>query len=376
MASEERQFEYERQRTECEVQKEVCKGCLVEGNLQQQTNDRKQGIADGKGKELPVDRQTKWRILEVDWNNQGPIHSLCNNNEIAEGKDNTPNQSPTEESNTPRLVEINLTEETVDDKCIWEDLAVIARIIGPKKSKQSINPWIKENWGDQVAVKFLPKGFFVAIFTEKGTRDQILSSKNWFFEKLPLYIQPWAPNFNPTKLAVYETPVWIRLFNLPIKYWGDQCLEKIGRTLGTLLEIDEEIIESDSYIYARMKIAAVEQIPSHIKLRTINGIWKQGIEIEKELFVCQRCGSKTHQAKRCRIFVHRAYNTKQRTEDKEKALWLKKINEQKQRPTAVNKSLPDASVCPVPNSQPCQIESEINNVERVAIPSQEMSPII
>ncbi|GLJ25045.1 hypothetical protein SUGI_0479320 [Cryptomeria japonica] len=139
-----------------------------------------------------------------------------------------PNQSPAEKSSTSRPVEIDLTEEFIDDNCMWEDLAVIARIIGSKKSRQNINHWIKGNWGNQVVVKFISKGFFVAIFTEKGTRDQILSSKNWFFDNLPLYIQPWTPNFNLTRLVVYKTTVWIRMFNLPIEYWGDQCLEKIG----------------------------------------------------------------------------------------------------------------------------------------------------
>ncbi|GLJ54276.1 hypothetical protein SUGI_1164330 [Cryptomeria japonica] len=38
---------------------------------------------------------------------------------------------------------------------------------------------------------------------------------------------------------MYDKPVWIRLYNLPIEYWGDINLEKIGHYLGTLLEIDE-----------------------------------------------------------------------------------------------------------------------------------------
>ncbi|GLJ49828.1 hypothetical protein SUGI_1058610 [Cryptomeria japonica] len=119
-----------------------------------------------------------------------------------------------------------------------------------KKPRRSITPWIEENWGSHVVVKFLSKGFFVVVFAEKGARDQTLNSINWYFDSLPLYIQPCTPNFNPLNLAIYENLVWIRLFNLPIKYWGDLCLEKIGRTLGTLLEIDENIIETDSYVYA------------------------------------------------------------------------------------------------------------------------------
>ncbi|GLJ22583.1 hypothetical protein SUGI_0425070 [Cryptomeria japonica] len=290
-----------------------------------------------------------------------------------EEKNDAPHQNSVEESITSRLVAIDLTEEVVDDNCIWEDLAIIARIIGPKKPRQNITPWIEENWGSQVVVKFLRKGFFVAIFTEKGARDQTLNSKNWFFDNLPLYIRPWTPNFNPLNLEIYETPVWIRLFNLPIEYWGDPCLEKIGRTLGTLLEIDEDIIENYSYIYARLKIIAVKQIPPHINLITSNGLWKQGIEIEKELFDCQKCGSKTHQAKNCRIFVRRAYSNKQRTKDKEKVMWLKKMNEQNRRPPATNKPLPDASTYLELNPQPRQVEPEMINVERVALPSQVLS---
>ncbi|GLJ36205.1 hypothetical protein SUGI_0726750 [Cryptomeria japonica] len=230
---------------------------------------------------------------EDEWNNQGPKHTCCNNDDISKEKDDAPNQNTTKGSNTPRRVEIDLTEEAIDDKGIWEDLAVIARIIGPKKSRRIINPWIKNNWDSQTVVKFLLKGFFVAIFTEKGIRDQILSSKSWYFENFSLYIQPWTPNFNPLKLTVYETPVWIKLYNLPIEYWGDSSLEKIG---------------------------------------------------------CSR------------------------KEDKEKAIWLKKVNEQKQKPPKI-KPLLDARMHPEPNPQPCQVKSEINNVEGAVIPSQILFPM-
>ncbi|GLJ29641.1 hypothetical protein SUGI_0584460 [Cryptomeria japonica] len=168
-------------------------------------------------KKQSEDSQTKRRILEDDWNNKGPKYTCCNNDDISMEKDDAPNQNTFNGSNSSRRVEIDLTEEAIDDK-----------------------------------------GFFVAIFTEKGIRDQILSSKNWYFDNFPLYIQSWTPNFNPLKLAVYETLVWIKLYNLPIEYWGDSSLEKIGRMLGTLLEIDEEIIENDSYIYVGMKIVAVK----------------------------------------------------------------------------------------------------------------------
>ncbi|GLJ23932.1 hypothetical protein SUGI_0454810 [Cryptomeria japonica] len=57
----------------------------------------------------------------------------------------------------------------------------------------------------------------------------------------------------------------------------------IGRSLGTLLEIDEEIVEGDLYTYARLKVAAIRTIPPEIMLHIADGNWKQQIEIEKEI---------------------------------------------------------------------------------------------
>ncbi|GLJ24945.1 hypothetical protein SUGI_0477430 [Cryptomeria japonica] len=142
--------------------------------------------------------------------------------------------------------------EISTEKVPWEDFAVIARIIGPKLSRVEINNWVSKNWGDDIVVKYIPKGFFVFVFSQESERCRILNQENWFVNGNPIYLQPWSLNFDPTPLAVYDSPVWIQLYNLLIEYWDDVVLEKIGRSLGTLLEVDEEIIENDLYKFARL----------------------------------------------------------------------------------------------------------------------------
>ncbi|GLJ49019.1 hypothetical protein SUGI_1034140 [Cryptomeria japonica] len=122
---------------------------------------------------------------------------------------------------------IDLSMEISAEKALWEDFAVIARIVGPKMSRMEINNWEAE-------------------------RCRILNQENWFVNGNPIYLQPWTPNFNPTLLVVYDSLVWIRLYNLPIESWDDVVLEKIGRSLGTLLEIDEQIIENNLYKFVRL----------------------------------------------------------------------------------------------------------------------------
>lgn len=80
------------------------------------------------------------------------------------------------------------------------------------------------------------------------------------------------------------------MYNFPLEFWGDLSLDCIRRSLGTLLEIDESIIEQDSYLYVRIKLAAVKEILEFIFLKVGDMIWKQHIEVEVPTLECMRCG--------------------------------------------------------------------------------------
>ncbi|GLJ51694.1 hypothetical protein SUGI_1098710 [Cryptomeria japonica] len=147
--------------------------------------------------------------------------------------------------------------------------------------------------------------FFIILFEEGVVRDNILNQQNWFVNKHALYLQPWTPNFNPIPLVHYFAPIWIKLYNLPIKYWGDGFLEKVGRTIGTLLEVDVDD-EANLRKYAKLRVATVRCIPKIITLLTVNGEWRQQLEIEKEIHQCQRCGSRMHGEMDCQMFVRKA----------------------------------------------------------------------
>ncbi|GLJ36630.1 hypothetical protein SUGI_0736970 [Cryptomeria japonica] len=292
-------------KAECEKLKSLCARLKAECEKQRnqedcQTQNNKDIIRDSRHKEHPV----KWKVLQVKWDDY--IDSQKTKKTDANPK------APTVENKAAYInklggIEIDLTEEVEDVRDAWDGFAIIARVIRPKQTRQTINSWAEVNWGRQVVLKFLPKGFFVTVFAESHERDHVLKSKNWFIGDHPVYMQPWMPNFNHMKLALYEKPVWVRLFNLPIKYWGDSSLEWISRNLGTLLEIDEEIIEKDLYTYARMKIAVVQKITDHITLVTANGKWRQSVEVEDDINPCYKCGSLLHQGGNCKLYVHKAY---------------------------------------------------------------------
>ncbi|GLJ42725.1 hypothetical protein SUGI_0885840 [Cryptomeria japonica] len=127
---------------------------------------------------------------------------------------------------------------------LWDKLAMICRVVGPKIERRKIKSWIEGNWHANMVIKFIPKDYFIIIFAIEEEKGKVLQSGNWFIDNHPIYMQPWFPNFDQVPLAFYESPIWIGLYNLSIEYWGESSLEKIGRMLGTLLEIDEKIVEN------------------------------------------------------------------------------------------------------------------------------------
>ncbi|GLJ48540.1 hypothetical protein SUGI_1024060 [Cryptomeria japonica] len=167
---------------------------------------------------------------------------------------------------------VDLREEIDEDSHLWNNHAVIARIIGLNWSRKNIKIWVAISWGDHVVIKFISRGFFVVLFENQTDRDRILNQENWFANKHAVYLQPWEPNFNPIPLLVYSSPIWINLYNLPIEYWGESYLEKIGRMLGTVLEIDFDD-EEDLCKLVKIKVVAVKKIPEYICLQTANGVY-------------------------------------------------------------------------------------------------------
>ncbi|GLJ14761.1 hypothetical protein SUGI_0239430 [Cryptomeria japonica] len=187
-----------------------------------------QGHSKNNGKnpsEYP--NPVKWKVFEVDWDQ---IHSEHDDPAICDHS----NQKRANKSENPNdRIEVDLSEEVEEERHIFEKHAIIGRVVGPKFPRKTIRTWIDKNWGKHVIVKL--------------------------------------KNFDPTSLAIYDGPVWVRLYNIPTEYWSEPSLEKIGQSLGTLLDIDEDIIGTDLYTYARLKIAAMSKIPEVITIITKEG---------------------------------------------------------------------------------------------------------
>jgi hypothetical protein len=59
----------------------------------------------------------------------------------------------------------------------------------------------------------------------------------WFWGRASLFLTPWFSDFNPNKLSVTKTPIWIQLLDLTLHLWGVHTLEAIGNSLGNFKKL-------------------------------------------------------------------------------------------------------------------------------------------
>eukprot|EP00253_Pinus_taeda_P024056 PITA_24056 len=131
---------------------------------------------------------------------------------------------------------------------------IICKFMGIWPSERTLCQWIRQQWNPKgdVQLHLGAKGFFTVVFTSLEDKDRVFEGGPYFLAAAGLYMRPWKPNFIPEKESFTQFPVWIRLFSLPIDYWGLNALKQIGDKLGTFVKASETTMQKIYTTYARI----------------------------------------------------------------------------------------------------------------------------
>ena len=98
------------------------------------------------------------------------------------------------------------------------------------------------------------RGLFLVRFQNKDDRDQVIKKGIYHFDSKPFWVKAWNPNPNLCTEILTSLPIWIRLPDLDLKYWGITSLSKICSSLGIPLKMDKYTKERSMIRYARILI--------------------------------------------------------------------------------------------------------------------------
>lgn len=181
--------------------------------------------------------------------------------------------------------------------------AIICKFMGLWPTERALCIWIKQHWRPKGDVKLHlgAKGFFTVVFSNLEDKDRIFDGGPYFLSSAGLYMRPWKANFAPEKETFTRVPVWIRLFSLPIDYWGLAILKSIGDRLGTFIKASETTMQRKYTSCARICVEMDVSGALH------DGLWLefrdedyfQAIDYEQIPFRCRKCHEHGHLIREC-----------------------------------------------------------------------------
>jgi hypothetical protein len=179
---------------------------------------------------------------------------------------------------------------------------LICRFNGLWPRLVNLHEWMSRSWlpvlKGEVFIHPCAQGFFIVEFDLQEDKDLIFSSGPWFWGCSGLCMKPWSPSFDPSKDSLSSTPVWVRLPNLPLHFWGLSSLCAIGNALGRFHYRSPESENYSICTYARICVEMdfSKGFPTEINLTGDNYLWTQKMDYEKIVFRCRACFGTGHLA--------------------------------------------------------------------------------
>ncbi|XP_059291044.1 uncharacterized protein LOC132044560 [Lycium ferocissimum] len=187
--------------------------------------------------------------------------------------------------------------------------SVIVKVFGKRLSHQYLKGKLTDLWNIDEPLNLIDLGFdfYVARFKEEQSLQTVLYEGPWFVEGQFLSIKRWEPNFVPAESKIDTAAIWIRLPQLPTKFYDQRILEKVGRRIGQLVKADACPSATLRGRYVRICVEISLDVP--VRTSIMIGSHKQQLLYEGEGIMCVGCGRIGHTIDNCTYITPKTTTT-------------------------------------------------------------------
>lgn len=123
----------------------------------------------------------------------------------------------------------------------------------------------------------------------------------WFVAGQLLVVQPWEPDFVPSRRPVHKAVVWMRLLGLLMEFWVHSAIMVVTAEAGRPLDIDEfmDHLRKAGYARVRVEIDAAKPLTSGVLIQGKKAKFWQPFEFENLPAICYQCGRIGHVNEAC-----------------------------------------------------------------------------
>ncbi|XP_074266519.1 uncharacterized protein LOC141589794 [Silene latifolia] len=107
----------------------------------------------------------------------------------------------------------------------------------------------------------------------KEQQQFVLNNGHLLFDNKPVIVNEWKPDTELGKHDVKCIPIWMKLYDLDVKFWGLTSLKKLSSVVGRFIRCDENTLHKNFLGFARVMIEVEirQQFPDQILFLDENG---------------------------------------------------------------------------------------------------------
>ncbi|XP_019163602.1 PREDICTED: uncharacterized protein LOC109159944 [Ipomoea nil] len=177
--------------------------------------------------------------------------------------------------------------------------SLILRVLGRTVGYSFLLQRLQRMWRTEVGFELiaLTHDYFIAKFEYLADYDAAKYGGPWMVLDHYLVTQQWRPNFDPRNSKLDKLLAWICFPSLPIEYFDDDFLKKIGKVIGRPIKIDVTSGLASKGKFAKV-CAELDISKPLLSNFVINGTeWP--IEYEGIHQICFKCGIYSHRMEHC-----------------------------------------------------------------------------
>ncbi|XP_062100338.1 uncharacterized protein LOC133806230 [Humulus lupulus] len=284
-----------------------------QGKESQPSEEVDDGLGAEKGNVTWADRsEENDRVTEGDFQSESQLHwqQFCSNTlSFSE-----PKLEFTEPlyRNGQKLAQVDVEEVRIQS-ANWSS-AVVCMVLGANPPMAVFEGFIQRVW-DHLGIAQISRmtlGLTLVKFNDEATRDHVLENGVLQFDRKPIIMRPWTTDLSAIRM-IRLVPLWIRLHDLGLQYWGSKCISALVSTFGKPLLIDKFTKERSRVQFARVlvEMEITDNPPRSFQFINEHGqVVEQGIEYEWLPTKCKSYFGFGHTTAECR--------------NDQKAVWVEK----------------------------------------------------
>ncbi|KAI8530017.1 hypothetical protein RHMOL_Rhmol11G0021300 [Rhododendron molle] len=190
------------------------------------------------------------------------------------------------------------------------DRYLVGHFLDGKMPYALVVPTARYQWKELfVGVKPDVARCYLFEFRSKEAKQQVLDGGPYFFSQKYLILKDWHRMIKPVKEQPSHIPAWVRLHNLPLELWNQECLSRVASTIGKPLHVDQATTKTSKQpgllqtkstsAKVCIEISAEHDLPEDVRTTVGGNSVVVPIEYQVLPLMCKHCQAFGHSTIQC-----------------------------------------------------------------------------